>query len=244
MARPSTRSSPSSWSPRCGPARWWSSTTSACPRARALAPPSKRRAALTEGSSRPHILHPAFDAAGAERLRSLLHCSPRDFGHPTSVWTLELAAEVAYAEGLTARRVSDETVRHLGPARPPLAAGQDLDHQSRSGVLPKKQRRDRLIALANERAAWAVGYADETWWSRLARPALHAWTDGASLRLVEQTVAKDDPDPKALACYGLLVRPGKAPQSRSGCASSTTARSVLSRPSSWPGVATAWRRRA
>jgi hypothetical protein len=26
------------------------------------------------------------------------------------------------------------------------------------------------------------------------------------LRLVEQRVAKDDPDPKALACYGLLVR--------------------------------------
>jgi hypothetical protein len=26
------------------------------------------------------------------------------------------------------------------------------------------------------------------------------------LRLVEQTVAKHDPDPKALACYGLLVR--------------------------------------
>jgi transposase len=26
------------------------------------------------------------------------------------------------------------------------------------------------------------------------------------LRLVEQTVAKDDPDPQALACYGLLVR--------------------------------------
>jgi hypothetical protein len=25
--------------------------------------------------------------------------------------------------------------------------------------------------------------------------------------LVEQTVAKDDPDPKALACYGLLLRP-------------------------------------
>jgi transposase len=26
------------------------------------------------------------------------------------------------------------------------------------------------------------------------------------LRLVEQTVAKDDPDPKALACYGIIVR--------------------------------------
>lgn len=68
-------------------------------------------AALREGSSRPHTIHPAFDAAGAERLHALLHRSPRDFGHPTSLWTLELAAEVACAEGLTATRVSDETVR-------------------------------------------------------------------------------------------------------------------------------------
>lgn len=52
-----------------------------------------------------------------------------------------------------------------------------------------------------------MGFADETWWSRVARPALHAWADGAPVRLVEQTVARDDPDPKALACYGLLVRP-------------------------------------
>ena len=65
-----------------------------------------------------------------------------------------------------------------------------------------------MIALAQTHPDWAVGYEDETWWSRLARPALHAWADGDPLRLVEQTVAKDDPDPKALACYGLLVRPG------------------------------------
>ena len=45
------------------------------------------------------------------------------------------------------------------------------------------------------------------WWSRLAHPALHAWAEpDRPLRLVEQAVAKDDPDPKALACYGLLVR--------------------------------------
>ena len=68
-------------------------------------------AALVEGSSRPHTIHAAFAAAGAERLRALLHRSPREFGHPTSLWTLELAAETAYAEGLTATRVSDETVR-------------------------------------------------------------------------------------------------------------------------------------
>jgi transposase len=53
-----------------------------------------------------------------------------------------------------------------------------------------------------------VGYQDETWWSRVARPALHAWAAGDPLRLERLTVAKDDPDPKALACYGLLVRAG------------------------------------
>jgi transposase len=68
-------------------------------------------AALTAGSSRPRTSHPAFDADGAQRWRALLHRSPREFGHATGVWTLELAAEVAYAEGLTAARVSDETVR-------------------------------------------------------------------------------------------------------------------------------------
>jgi hypothetical protein len=61
--------------------------------------------------------------------------------------------------------------------------------------------------LTETRAEWAVGYADETWWSRVAQPARHAWAAGDPLRLVAQTVAKDDPDPKALACYGLLVRP-------------------------------------
>lgn len=44
------------------------------------------------------------------------------------------------------------------------------------------------------------------------RPALHAWAPAERpLRLVEQTVAKDDPDPVALACYGLLVRLHEAP---------------------------------
>ena len=52
---------------------------------------------------------------------------------------------------------------------------------------------------------WLLGCEDEVWWSRLTAPALHAWADGdRPLRLVEQPVAKDDPDPKALACYGVL----------------------------------------
>jgi transposase len=58
---------------------------------------------------------------------------------------------------------------------------------------------------------WALGFEDEVWWSPLAQPALHTWAAAEQpWRLVEQAVAKDDPDPKALACYGLLVR-GTAP---------------------------------
>ena len=39
----------------------------------------------------------------------------------------------------------------------------------------------------------------------MSQPALHTWS-AQPLRQVAQTVAKDDPDPKALACYGLLAR--------------------------------------
>lgn len=68
-------------------------------------------AALQRRSSRPHTIRAAFPAPHVERLRDLLHRSPRDFGHPTSLWTLELAAEVSFAEGLTPTRVTAETVR-------------------------------------------------------------------------------------------------------------------------------------
>ncbi len=52
-----------------------------------------------------------------------------------------------------------------------------------------------------------LGYLDETWWSRLARPTLQAWADPTQpLRLVEQTRSTADPDPTALACYGRLLR--------------------------------------
>lgn len=65
--------------------------------------------------------------------------------------------------------------------------------------------------MAGTRPGWAVGYEDETWWSRVAHPALHAWRADDAVRLVAQTVPREDPDPKALACYGLLLRPQDAP---------------------------------
>ena len=68
-------------------------------------------AALRKGSSRPHRFRVAFDLARGEQLRALLHQSPRSFGKPTSVWTLELAAAVSFEQGLTLERVSGETIR-------------------------------------------------------------------------------------------------------------------------------------
>jgi transposase len=67
--------------------------------------------ALTAGSSRPKRTSAAFDGHSAERLRELLHRSPREFGRDGSLWTLEMAAQVAFEEGLTRRRVSGETIR-------------------------------------------------------------------------------------------------------------------------------------
>jgi transposase len=68
-------------------------------------------ACLTRGSNRPHTIHTKVDEIAEEQLRALLHQSPRTFGKPTSVWTLESAAEVSFAEGITAERVSGETIR-------------------------------------------------------------------------------------------------------------------------------------
>jgi hypothetical protein len=58
--------------------------------------------------------------------------------------------------------------------------------------------------LAASHPDWVLGYQDECWWSRLALPAMRAWSDDGPLRLVEREVPKGDTGPKALSCYGLL----------------------------------------
>jgi transposase len=62
------------------------------------------------------------------------------------------------------------------------------------------------MKLAGENADWVAGFEDECWWSRVAQPSLHSFSEaGEPLRLVQQLVAKDDPDPKAISCYGLYM---------------------------------------
>ena len=67
--------------------------------------------ALTPGSSRPREVHAAFEEGATEALRQILHQSPTNFGKVGTLWTLEMAAEVSFEEGITPRRVTGETVR-------------------------------------------------------------------------------------------------------------------------------------
>lgn len=68
-------------------------------------------ACLQRGSSRPHRTRQRLDTISAQQLQALLHQSPRTFGKARSLWTLELAAEVSFAQGLTPQRVSREAIR-------------------------------------------------------------------------------------------------------------------------------------
>ncbi len=149
----------------------------------------------------------AFTAEAAQRLRQLVHHSPRQYGKPTSQWTLVLLAKVSYEQGLTEQLVSDETIRNTL---------QRLDvHWTRAkrwitspdpAYARKKNARDRLIRLVEQNPDIALAFADETWWSRLSQPLMHSWTDTHALRLQELERPKTDTAPKALACYGLLLR--------------------------------------
>jgi hypothetical protein len=61
-----------------------------------------------------------------------------------------------------------------------------------------------LMEISEANPEWATGFEDECWWSREALPTLNACSeDGEPLRLLQRTVAKNDPEPKAISCYGL-----------------------------------------
>jgi hypothetical protein len=51
-----------------------------------------------------------------------------------------------------------------------------------------------------------LGFEDETWFSRFERPSVRSWTEeGEPVHLLQKEPRKNDPDPKALSCYGLYL---------------------------------------
>ena len=81
-----------------------------------------------------------------------------------------------------------------------------MDREPRPRVRQEKRAFQRLIRLAEGNPEWALGYEDETWWSRFEQPSLHSWAEaGEPMRLLQKEAKRDDPDPKALSCYGLYL---------------------------------------
>jgi transposase len=134
-----------------------------------------------------------------------------------SVIVVEATGRLAKTDWLDAQAQS-----HFGQAvRPTPRPLRDEEAQALAALVERRRQvvamrtaeEHRLgatrVALVRTRIQahpdWTLGLADEVWWSRLAQPHVHAWTE-QPLRLIEQTVAKADPDPQALACYGLLLR--------------------------------------
>jgi hypothetical protein len=68
-------------------------------------------ASVEEKSRRPKTVQPVLDESKCERLKVLLHTSPRQFGKPSSLWTLKLAAEVVFEQRLVSTPVSREVIR-------------------------------------------------------------------------------------------------------------------------------------
>lgn len=67
-------------------------------------------ACLQEKSRARHSQQATFDAAGREWLTSVIRQSPRSFGYDSSLWTLDMLAELAYRQGYSERRVTPETI--------------------------------------------------------------------------------------------------------------------------------------
>ena len=161
---------------------------------------------LGEKKRGPKDAQPILDEAKADPLKGILHQSPRRFGKARSTWTLDLLADVAFEQELTPRRLSHEAVRQAVKRLGTGGSGPSSGSPAPTRRTREKKARDRLIRLAAAHPDWVLGYQDEMLVESAG--AARRCTPGPPrtepLRLVEQTVPKADPDPKALSCYGLL----------------------------------------
>lgn len=80
-----------------------------------------------------------------------------------------------------------------------------------------------MIAIAAQQPGWVLSFEDETWWSRISQPQLQTWSPHQRARLHVLTVPTAEP--KAIACYGVLLRSRTSPDR-------VWVRFVVGRPSS------------
>jgi transposase len=145
------------------------------------------------------------NATPSDRLRQLLHQSPRVFNKPRSTWTTQLLADVCFETGIIDHRVSRSTVwRELRRMKVRVRQTKLWAPSPDPQYALKKARRDRLIEVAAKHPDWVLGFVDEVWWSRLQRPRMRAWTEGSPLKVHVLKADDSGPDPIAICCYGIL----------------------------------------
>src|SRR5215210_5134526 len=189
-------------------------------------------------SRRPHTAAKLFDAERSQRLKALLHQCPRQFGKDRSTWTLALAAEVCAEHGITAERVSLETIRD---ALKRLDVGWRRAKTWITSPDPQYAlKKTGVTAWSAWRPATPTG-----WWAMPTRSGGAAWrsrrcTPGG------RCGSKPKRGPRTMPSPRLWPATGCCAPTRIGCccALSKAARSAASRPRFWPGVPTGSPRRA
>jgi len=150
-------------------------------------------------SGRPRTYTPAQTA----EVKAAVLTRPDALGLPFGSWTLDrLQAYLNDVKGIPIKRTRINELLAAEGLRWRRAelwlTSPDLHYAE------KKARRDEYIRLAGEHPEWVVGFLDEVWWSRLARPPLRAWSAGDPVKLRVLSQPEGDPDPAAICCYGML----------------------------------------
>jgi hypothetical protein len=136
-----------------------------------LDPPTTKHQPSQSASGEVAILK--ADMSPRERLRELIHQSPRSFNKPRSTWTLPLLAAVCFETGIVNRPVSASTVgRELRRMRIRWKQSRLWQTSPDPQYTLKKARRDKLIEVSAKHPDWVLGFVDEVWWSRLQRPRM------------------------------------------------------------------------
>src|SRR3954462_2928610 len=183
-------------------------------------------------SRRPHTAAKVFDTERSERLKALLHQSPRQSGKARSTWTLALAAEGCAEHGITAERVSLETIRD---ALKRLGVGWRRGKTWITSPDPQYALKKTGVTACS---AWRPG-TPTGWWAMPMRSGGAAWrsrrcTPGGHCGWKPKHGRRTIRSPRLWPAMGCCapIRIGCC------CALSKDARSAASLLTFWPGVPT------
>ena len=119
---------------------------------------------LREKSHRPASVRPELDDAACQRLRALLHRSPRDFGKPSSLWTLATDADAPDPKTLACygllRGDTGGMMLRFVEGRPASQVTEDFLAWACERLAAEGKT---VLLLIWDNAAWHVSRRDRSW---------------------------------------------------------------------------------